>query len=88
MNIIKHIRELMSDQRNAFVASFLRPSLDAFDYFILVFGLKYKAIITAQVLTLLIIALWTFSSMALLTIGAFLMQFMIQEAFAVIAVHL
>ena len=43
MNIMTHIRGLTSDQRNAFMASFLGWSLDAFDYFILVFVIKYIA---------------------------------------------
>jgi SHS family lactate transporter-like MFS transporter len=50
---------------------------------------RRKAIIIAQVLALLIIPLWAFSStLVLLTIGAFLMQFMIQGAFGVIPAHL
>jgi SHS family lactate transporter-like MFS transporter len=43
MNIATHLRGLTSDQRNAFLASFLGWSLDAFDYFILVFVIKYIA---------------------------------------------
>jgi SHS family lactate transporter-like MFS transporter len=50
---------------------------------------RRKAIIIAQVLALLIIPLWAFSStLFLLTLGAFLMQFMIQGAFGVIPAHL
>src|SRR5207248_1955543 len=50
---------------------------------------RRRAIIIAQVLALLIIPLWAFSSTLLwLTVGAFLMQFMIQGAFGVIPAHL
>ncbi len=50
---------------------------------------RRRAIIIAQALALLVIPLWAFSSTLLwLTIGAFLMQFMIQGAFGVIPAHL
>lgn len=50
---------------------------------------RRRAIIIAQVLALLIIPLWAFSSTLFwLTVGAFLMQFMIQGAFGVIPAHL
>ncbi|GHO46723.1 MFS transporter [Ktedonospora formicarum] len=50
---------------------------------------RRRAIIIAQVLALLITPLWAFSSTVLmLTIGAFLMQFMVQGAFGVIPAHL
>ncbi|WP_263382379.1 hypothetical protein [Granulicella arctica] len=37
MKITDQIRRLTASQRNAFIACFLGWSLDAFDYFILVF---------------------------------------------------
>ncbi|GLV55232.1 MFS transporter [Dictyobacter sp. S3.2.2.5] len=40
---VGHIRALTRDQRNALVASFLGWTLDAFDYFILVFSIPYIA---------------------------------------------
>jgi SHS family lactate transporter-like MFS transporter len=50
---------------------------------------RRRTIIIAQVLALLLIPLWAFSSTLFwLTVGAFLMQFMIQGAFGVIPAHL
>jgi SHS family lactate transporter-like MFS transporter len=43
MPIVSDFRNLTSGQRNAVVASFLGWTLDAFDFFILVFVLKYVA---------------------------------------------
>jgi SHS family lactate transporter-like MFS transporter len=43
MSALSDLRSLTSQQRNAIVASFLGWTLDAFDFFILVFVLKYVA---------------------------------------------
>jgi SHS family lactate transporter-like MFS transporter len=52
------------------------------------FGRK-RAMVTSVVLALLVIPLWVFApSMALLAIGAFLMQFMVQGAWGVIPAHI
>ncbi len=40
MGLIQALRSLLPDQRNAFLAAFLGWSLDAFDYFVLVFVIK------------------------------------------------
>src|SRR5579872_4723710 len=40
MGAIAQLRDLTPDQRNAFVASFLGWTLDAFDYFVLIFVIK------------------------------------------------
>lgn len=40
MGLLTQLRELTSNQRNAFLASFLGWTLDAFDFFVLVFVLK------------------------------------------------
>jgi MFS transporter, SHS family, lactate transporter len=50
---------------------------------------RRKAIVIAALLSLLVIPLWAFSqSPALLAIGAFIMQFMVQGAWGVIPAHL
>jgi SHS family lactate transporter-like MFS transporter len=50
---------------------------------------RRRCIIVASILSLLVIPLWAFStSLVLLAIGAFLMQFMVQGAWGVIPVHL
>ena len=50
---------------------------------------RRRCIIVASILSLLAIPLWAFStSLVLLAIGAFLMQFMVQGAWGVIPVHL
>lgn len=43
MSAFSDLRSLTSPQRNAIIASFLGWTLDAFDFFILVFVLKYVA---------------------------------------------
>ncbi|WP_428483079.1 MFS transporter [Sinorhizobium meliloti] len=43
MSVLSDLRSLASPQRNAVVASFLGWTLDAFDFFILVFVMKYVA---------------------------------------------
>ncbi|MDE3812109.1 MFS transporter [Sinorhizobium meliloti] len=43
MSVLSDLRSLTSPQRNAVVASFLGWTLDAFDFFILVFVMKYVA---------------------------------------------
>jgi SHS family lactate transporter-like MFS transporter len=59
-----------------------------FGYFSQYWGRK-RSIIIAAVLGLLVVPLWVFSpSLILLTIGAFLLQFMVQGAWGVIPVHL
>lgn len=59
-----------------------------FGYFSQRWG-RRRTIITASVLGLLVVPLWVFSSsLILLTIGAFLLQFMVQGAWGVIPVHL
>ena len=50
---------------------------------------RRRAIVTALVLALLAIPLWAFSStLALLVVGAFVMQFMVQGAWGVIPAHI
>jgi SHS family lactate transporter-like MFS transporter len=50
---------------------------------------RRRAIITALLAAVLVIPIWAFApSMALLVIGAFLMQFMVQGAWGVIPAHL
>jgi SHS family lactate transporter-like MFS transporter len=50
---------------------------------------RRRAIITAALLTLPVIPLWTFSNnIVLLSVGAFLIQFFVQGAWGVIPVHL
>jgi SHS family lactate transporter-like MFS transporter len=59
-----------------------------FGYFSQRWGRK-RSIIIASVLGLLVIPLWAFSpSLVLLTLGAFLLQFMVQGAWGIIPVHL
>jgi MFS transporter, SHS family, lactate transporter len=50
---------------------------------------RRRAMLTSVILAMLVIPLWMFSpSMALLALGAFLMQFMVQGAFGVIPAHI
>jgi MFS transporter, SHS family, lactate transporter len=50
---------------------------------------RRRAMVTSVLLALLVIPLWVFSpSMALLALGAFLMQFMVQGAWGVVPAHL
>jgi len=50
---------------------------------------RRRAIVVASLLSLLVIPLWTFShTAALLGLGAFFMQLMVQGAFGVLPVHL
>jgi SHS family lactate transporter-like MFS transporter len=50
---------------------------------------RRRAMITSILLALLVIPLWVFSpTMALLAVGAFLMQFMVQGAWGVVPAHL
>ena len=50
---------------------------------------RRRAIVTAVLLSLLVIPLWAFShTAAMLGVGAFLMQIMVQGAFGVLPVHL
>lgn len=59
-----------------------------FGYFSQHWG-RRRTIIIAAVLGLVVVPLWVFSpSLVLLTIGAFLLQFMVQGAWGVIPVHL
>lgn len=70
MNIVTHFRGLTSDQRNAFMASFLGWSLDAFDYFILVFVIKYIAQDFRTQVTAVTVAILL--TLAMRPIGAFI----------------
>jgi SHS family lactate transporter-like MFS transporter len=70
MQILRDLRDLTSTQRNAVLASFLGWTLDAFDFFIIVFVLKdiakeFKADIPAVTATL-------FLTLAMRPVGAFL----------------
>lgn len=59
-----------------------------FGYFSQRWG-RRRTIIIASVLGLVVVPLWVFSpSLVLLTVGAFLLQFMVQGAWGVIPVHL
>src|SRR6202011_3681498 len=70
MQILSDLRDLTPNQRNAVVASFLGWTLDAFDFFIIVFVLKdiakeFKADIPSVTATL-------FLTLAMRPLGAFL----------------
>src|SRR5450432_3775946 len=70
MQVLSDLRDLTPNQRNAVLASFLGWTLDAFDFFIIVFVLKdiaaeFKADIPAVTATL-------FLTLAMRPVGAFL----------------
>jgi MFS transporter, SHS family, lactate transporter len=70
MQVLSDLRDLTANQRNAVLASFLGWTLDAFDFFIIVFVLKdiaaeFKADIPAVTATL-------FLTLAMRPVGAFL----------------
>jgi hypothetical protein len=73
-----------SEQRHVVAASFLGWSLDAFDFFLLVFVLKDIAKEFNTQITDVTFA----TSPVWLAVGAFLMQVMVQGAWGVIPVHL
>jgi SHS family lactate transporter-like MFS transporter len=70
MNVASSIRGLTNDQRNAFLASFLGWALDAFDYFILVFVVKYIAQDFRTQVTAVTVAILL--TLAMRPIGAFI----------------
>lgn len=74
MEILDHFRRLTSVQRNTFVACFLGWSLDAFDFFILVFCLSA---ISADFHTKVsAVAEGIFITLAMRPVGAFLFGIM------------
>ena len=74
MNFFSHFRQLTSVQRNTFVACFLGWSLDAFDFFILVFCVS--AIATEFNTKVSAIAEAIFLTLAMRPVGAFLFGLM------------
>ncbi|MGB8521708.1 MAG: MFS transporter, partial [Candidatus Acidiferrales bacterium] len=74
MNLFGHFRGLTSTQRNTFVACFLGWSLDAFDFFILVFCVS--AIAAEFHTKVSAIAEAIFLTLAMRPIGAFLFGFL------------
>ena len=74
MEFLGHFRRLTSAQRNTFIACFLGWSLDAFDFFILIFCVS--AIATEFHAKVSAIAQAVFLTLAMRPIGAFLFGFM------------
>jgi len=74
VNFFSHFRQLTSVQRNTFVACFLGWSLDAFDFFILVFCVS--AIATEFNTKVSAIAEAIFLTLAMRPVGAFLFGLM------------
>ncbi|HEV2467701.1 MAG TPA: MFS transporter [Candidatus Sulfotelmatobacter sp.] len=74
MEFIGHFRRLTAEQRNTFIACFLGWSLDAFDFFILIFCVSALAAnFHEKVSTIMQAAFWT---LAMRPLGAFLFGMM------------
>lgn len=74
MEFIGHFRRLTTDQRNTFLACFLGWSLDAFDFFILIFCVSaLSANFHEKVSTIMQAVFWT---LAMRPLGAFLFGMM------------
>jgi MFS transporter, SHS family, lactate transporter len=74
MGLIGNFRQLAPGQRNTFIACFLGWSLDAFDFFVLIFSISALAIhFQARVSTITQAVFWT---LAMRPVGAFLFGMM------------